>query len=271
MNKPIANNFRIRPETEVRQYIFGDNHDIMKLRGGSDRTGPHTPPNVIPFQPDWVGPNGGITELGPWVEHYLAPDQMVIGVRWVDGEPRKFVIRRDADWGWLGQFDLLDPDVCLHVRPGKMEVVEKATRKVLRRVVKTVDENQDFDWQLEFAIEPRSYRNTVDECPAILWYAWTHINHYVQSITGVGRDISTSLRGMCKDYGDPKENKPTPPEVVLCWRYTRELWQRAQSRSIPVTKPNMLYETIQHQLWVILTTKVWDPSQPPQWLVGGED
>lgn len=252
MNKFIHNNINIDPEFGMPVYFGWDSPDGDLYRGSKDRIGAHTPPNVIPYQPSWVEGPGLPTGVGKWIEHYLIPGQTVIGVRWCWDNALPFRIHRGSDGGFRATFALLDQRYELRCTPGKIEMTEKTTRKVLRRILETVDANGDEDWELAFDIAPRSYTLGFEDCPAVLGYAWRQINTLVHHLTGAGRDISTRLMRLNDGYGDALYERRTPPEIRVIWQMLTDIKKKENNERSPLDPDLEKYGTLEASLMLYL-------------------
>lgn len=231
--------FPVDPATQIPAVIPWDNLDISKQRGRSDRLGRHTPENVIPFQPQWFE-YGLPVHLHLWVLEHMRPKDKFVGVRWVDDAPCSFVIHRTSEDGYSAMFDLLDRDHYLWCRTGKFELVERATRKVIKRVLQTVADDGSADVEVESEYKLCNYRRNLDRCPANLATAMEHINLMMYEMTGAGRDVTTAIRGFFQDFGDPSYDKLTPPPIRAAWQVLHDLYVDTRGEERKPFPPNLV-------------------------------
>lgn len=195
---------------------------------------------IIEFNPAWINEEGLMTNLAPWVEANMEFGETVRGVRWLGYKALPFVIRRDGPRGteylasghFRGEFEMENGDM-LHVEPGKISFWDPRTKKLVRCYYEYLW-TEGTTWKLDVELR-RVYERNYHDCPAILAYAYNHIDSMLYSMTRVPNKhmrLFLPLLGPKGPYHhDLKGAKPTPLVIQKVYAYVRDHYFALMTRS----------------------------------------
>lgn len=251
--------------------ILHDDEDTTILYLRDD--GPQRPSSrrVVPFNPEWVDENGLLTNLASWVAQELNPGETVHGVRWVHFRPFPFHVRRDPVKGggsmgryFRGEFEMENGDILI-VDPGKISFWDSRTRRMVRCYYEYVVDN-GTTWKLDVEVR-RVYERNYHDCPAILAYAYTHIDSMLYAMTRVPHkhmEMMVPLYGRDgPNHRDKEQCKETPPVIQKIYHYVRDHYFARPSLPRDATPDVALFEQFREAVrTILLADRIPDPLFP---------